>query len=738
MNSTRCGNDYTYNIMISISTIEPETKMWSRRSAAIPGDAPRTSKLTQAARTVASALFGICVFLPVLGNCQPGIPFRSPFNGFHQVAIAIQADGKIIVGGYFNSVQGVSRDDLVRLLPNGSVDASYAPESLGNVRSLAIQPDGQLLVAETRNNCVTRLGLSGIRDPGFQSTVGGSIRNMALQPDRKILLQGSLQLPSPIGGSSPIARLNTDGSLDEDFMSRIRENKIQSMSAMCIRGDGTLYIGGVRRAGSVSDYLSHFDSLGNLITNVYRDRGIEVLLPEQERTLIFEFAGSLRARLNSDGSPDPTFRPRAGSHISVAFQSDGKLVVGGDVSPGLNARFNTAVARLMPDGRFDSSFPDVSPFPSLSAEISSVAVEPDGSVLYASSVGRFLERLPNPTPAYESLEITGSTVVWKRGGSAPLAQYVNFARSVNGVDWSPIGNGQLTPQGWTVSVPGLLPGETVRARGTVLNSGSDGGVSQWFVEAEARAGAPAILRHPANRTNHLGGPVAFSSAVSGSGPLTFQWLKDGTPLPGASEVGLGIPAAAAADAGLYSLVASNAFGSVTSAPARLELTSTPAFVRQPYNQFQHPGSNATLTVTVSGAPPFSYQWSKDGSVLDGATNASLTLTGLKAADEGTYQVLVQNQYGVASSAPAVVKLVNPPQLTIQSRQGRVIVVAEFESLLSPTCTLQTSTNLIDWEDRYHTPVGLGANFTLTIEVGPAPPGTNLVTDPVRFFRTVTE
>lgn len=725
--------------MNSIRTSAPNNKSWSCRSATAPGETHQTSRLTQVAKTfIAITLFGTGVFLPVLGNCQQGIPFRASFNGFYQSAIAIQLDGKIIAGGYFNSMQGISRNNLVRLLPDGSVDASYAPEDLGSVRSLAIQPDGKLLVAETRTKCVTRLSPSGIPDPGFQPVVGGVVQNMALQPDAKILLQGTLNVPGPIGVSSAIARLNADGSLDEDFSSRIREHRIVLGSAVGVRADGTLYIGGVERPGSGPSYLSHFDGLGNLITNLYPDHGIEVLLPEQGQTLVFEFAGSLRARLNPDGSLDPAFRPRAGTYLAVALQSDGKLVVGGDVSPALNARFKTAVARLMPDGRFDSSFPDISPFPNLTGEIGGLAIEPDGSVLYAPSAGRFLERLPNPTPAYESLEITGSTVSWRRGGSAPLAQQVAFARSVDGMNWTPLGNGQLTQYGWTISVSELLPGERVRARGTVFNSGSDGGVSQWFVEAEARAGAPVVLRHPANRTTHHGGPVAFSSAASGSGPLTFQWLKDGTPLAGATQVGLAILATASTDAGLYSLVASNAFGSVTSAPARLEVISAPSFIHQPYNLFQHPGSNAVLSVQASGAPPFSYQWNKDGSVLAGATNASLILAGLKAMDEGTYQVLVQNQYGVTSSAPAVVKLVNPPHLTIKRGQDRVSVTATFEALHSPGVTLQTSTNLIHWTDLYYTPVQLGANFTLTRDVGPVMSGTNVVPEPGLYFRTVTE
>lgn len=692
-------------------------------------------------------LFGflvLCASFPLVGMAQTGIPFRTSVEGWTQDAIVVQSDGKIIVGGEFWLVNGQPRTNLVRLLPDGSVDPSYAPLGIGPVNCLAIQPDGQLLVAARGTNGLLRLTGNGSRDPEFKYDKSGNVDAIVLQPDGKILLQGIVGL-GLTNRVPPVVRLDSDGSWDSDFDINLSKYRISPApfygSTVLVGGDGTLLMAGVKPYDELKSYVARFDSEGILQSYFFRERlpSTFVLFPQQDRTLLFNFVRRLTGRINADGSQDLSFKPRGGTRLSLALQSDGKLVVGGEVSPAVGTVFHSALARLQPDGGFDSTFPDVSPVSERTnwSEID-VTVEPDGSVLYSSTLTRHFERVPNPTPASESLELTGSTVLWRRMGSAPLAQRATFSRSTDGENWVSAGNGQLTQDGWQISLPSLQAGEWVRARGAVFNCAQYGGVSQWFVEATVRAGAPVFLRQPVSRTNHLGAAVAFGSAVSGSGPLSFQWLKDGQPLPGADQGGLELPATVADAAGLYQLVASNAFGSITSAPARLEFLSTPGFVRQPYNQGQAPGSTATLAVGVVGTPDFEFQWTKDGTNVDRATNASLVLSDLSSAHEGTYHVTVRNAYGVTSSAPAVVKLVYPPILTIQAQKRTIGVTAHFTNIHSPGLTFETSTNLVDWTGLSYEPIWLGANGGTAADLGAMAYKTNLVNEPPRYFRVRME
>src|SRR4029077_20256410 len=74
-----------------------------------------------------------------------------------------------------------------------------------------------------------------------------------------------------------------------------------------------------------------------------------------------------------------------------------------------------------------------------------------------------------------------------------------------------------------------------------------------------------------------------------------------------------------------------------------------------------------FTVAASGSEPLSYQWSKEGSELPGATGPSLTLSGVQLADAGSYSVEVSNAAGVATSAPATLTIVVPPTIVLQER-----------------------------------------------------------------------
>jgi len=149
---------------------------------------------------------------------------------------------------------------------------------------------------------------------------------------------------------------------------------------------------------------------------------------------------------------------------------------------------------------------------------------------------------------------------------------------------------------------------------------------------------PITISGPSNRTNCPGGSVTFSTVVSGTGPLSYQWSKDGTNLDGATNSSLVLTNLNAADAGAYCVVANGPCNSVTNC-ASLTI-NVPVTANGPSNQTNCPGSSVTLSTVADGTGPLSYQWTKNGTNVTGATNSSLVLTNLNATNAGNYCVVV--------------------------------------------------------------------------------------------------
>ncbi|MBI5688643.1 MAG: immunoglobulin domain-containing protein [Verrucomicrobia bacterium] len=174
--------------------------------------------------------------------------------------------------------------------------------------------------------------------------------------------------------------------------------------------------------------------------------------------------------------------------------------------------------------------------------------------------------------------------------------------------------------------------------------------------------APTITQQPLARTVVDGAAVSFTVAASGTAPLTYQWRKGGNPIsgnPSAASATLALAAVTPLDAGSYDCVVTNAAGSATSDPAALTVTLTPpTIVTQPVAQTVTVGGTAVFAVTASGSAPLSYVWRRggqplsDGAGVSGATTASLSLSGVSAANIGTYDVVVTNAAGFATSQPA--------------------------------------------------------------------------------------
>jgi alpha-tubulin suppressor-like RCC1 family protein len=162
-----------------------------------------------------------------------------------------------------------------------------------------------------------------------------------------------------------------------------------------------------------------------------------------------------------------------------------------------------------------------------------------------------------------------------------------------------------------------------------------------------------FLRQPLTQTNRAGSRTLLGARAAGTGPVHYQWIRDGTNISGATNAYLTIPDTQEWHAGDYAIVISNSGGSITSIVAAVGvIPSAPVIERQPLSQQMHAGTTAVLDVVGTGSDPLRFQWQFNGADLPDATNRVLTIPNLRLAEGGDYQVIVMNFVGQTTSAVA--------------------------------------------------------------------------------------
>ena len=217
---------------------------------------------------------------------------------------ALQPNGKVIIAGYFTSYNGIARSRIARLNADGSLDTSFDPVTGTNnpITATALQPDGKIIIGggftaynAAQRNRIARLLANSTLDASFDPGTGadGWVLTTALQTDGKILIGGQFTSYNGVGRNR-IARLNADGTLDSSFNPGAGTNGT-SVSIAVLQPDGKIIIGG--------DFTTCNGTGRNRI-----------------------------ARLNADGTLDPSFNPGAGADFDIhtaALQPNGKLIIGG-------------------------------------------------------------------------------------------------------------------------------------------------------------------------------------------------------------------------------------------------------------------------------------------------------------------------------------------------------------------------------------------------------------------------
>jgi hypothetical protein len=169
----------------------------------------------------------------------------------------------------------------------------------------------------------------------------------------------------------------------------------------------------------------------------------------------------------------------------------------------------------------------------------------------------------------------------------------------------------------------------------------------------------SIVDQPASQTAAVGSDVSLYVNASGTGPLEYQWLKNGAVLPTEVNPGLWLSPVLTNSSGAYQVIVSGPYGAITSDVAQVTVMVPPSVVSPPAARIVAPGAVVSFGVTASGSAPLSYYWLKNGSELagggriSGVNTANLSISSIQTGDAGPYSVMVSNAVGMVTSPEAV-------------------------------------------------------------------------------------
>jgi hypothetical protein len=240
--------------------------------------------------------------------------------------------------------------------------------------------------------------------------------------------------------------------------------------------------------------------------------------------------------------------------------------------------------------------------------------------------------------------------------------------------------------------------------------------------------APVVTASPADVSLLAGKTATFKVTATGTATLDYAWqvstdnggtfanLTNNSTITGAPTASLSVKnVTLGMDGYQYQCFVWNALGNATSDPATLGVGTAPAISSPAMTAGAQAGGDATLMVTLSaGSGNLSYQWYKNGTLIPGATNSTLALTGVSAASAGSYTVKITNAFGAATSQPITVTVTLPASgvymgtyAGTNGEKGKIAVIVQDGTAVA----LHTATNLIG-TDNGNVTGGLFPTFTI--------------------------
>ncbi len=514
----------------------------------------RVARLAVIVAALTMALFAAPAFGQTQGSLDPSFQ-QPPFDVSTTAWVtSIAAPGtQVIVGGDFAYGNGQSYA-LARLNAGGSIDGSFVSPLLSGsyVNTVVVQPDGKILVGGSALNLVggrtrniIRLNADGSEDGSFNClTITNSVRAIALYPDGTILVGGN---------NAEVVRLTSTGARDATFTSP----GLYGINTIAIVGND--FVVGASGQGFTPVRLARFAYDGTRdLTFPNADRDVRTLLLEPSGSIIvggtFDAIGSTNqsylARVNADGTVSNAsfLRPNLGWVISVARQSDGKIVA---VGKGIAQRYNA-------DGTTDTTFsaPQTTD-PTGNNELLAVRVLPSGSILIGggfqgftvggqtvarTAIAQLIGAPPAPATAPTGVTAEGgdrqATVSWA-SLSGDITAYVATS--------SPQGKTcRVTAPDTACIVTGLTAGTSYTFTVRAVNDAGDGPESDPSnaVTPTGAASGGSSGDTPAPSTG--GGPASTSGQASSARPgaegfgvtVPDSLAKSGLPVSAEGTVGL--------------------------------------------------------------------------------------------------------------------------------------------------------------------------------------------------------
>ncbi len=325
-------------------------------------------------------------------------------------SIALQPDGKIVIGGLFTSYNGTNINHIARLNENGTLDTNFDMGSGTNllVNQVVLQPDGKIIISgifttynDTTINRIARLNANGTLDTTFDPGAGPDnyIETICFLPDGKILIGGWFSYYNGIYHNR-LARLHANGSLDISFQMASNANNIY---AAVIQPDGKIIVGGaftlyqniainriarLNANGALDTTFNPGIGANNTIRDVYLEQGGKIIIAGR----FTKYNGTdinRIVRLNSNGTFDASFNPGTGANsgeiLSISKQPDGKMIIAGTFNS-FNTIARNRVTRIFSDGSHDLSFNS-----GIGANnaVWTTALQPDGKIIIGGGFGAY-------------------------------------------------------------------------------------------------------------------------------------------------------------------------------------------------------------------------------------------------------------------------------------------------------------------------------------------------------------
>ncbi len=334
-------------------------------------------------------------------NGDEDLTFNPNVTLFGKVqALARQADGKIILAGRFIQVNGVVRNSIARVNTDGTLDTSFDPGTGFDLppTRLVIQADGKIIAVGSFNSFngtprlrIARLNTNGSLDTGFTPVVAdfNYVRAVSLQLDGKILIAGTI---TSVNGTSRAgaARLETSGELDNSFNPVFGS---PDLSEIFEQADGKIMVGGsfsgvngFNRSGMVR--LNNNGTLDQTLTATGLG-GVDRIWRQPDGKYLV--TGTTIRRRNSDGTADSSFvspelntSSSSGSSVdTVVIEADGSLIVGGRFDS-VNGSYRPNLIRLTANGTVDPLFVATG----ASGPVRTSVRQPDGKIVFGGEFTR--------------------------------------------------------------------------------------------------------------------------------------------------------------------------------------------------------------------------------------------------------------------------------------------------------------------------------------------------------------